>query len=432
MISNAPSVATTPEPGHAPAPGPSGDRAQIGSYFAVLTLASTLGHPDGLLRLPIQFWLKDQLDTGPRGLAIFEAAACAPVYLAFLFGFLRDHWRPFRAKDRGYLILSALTALGCYVWLASGRVDYARLLIAVLMAGAAYQLMHAAAEALMTSIAQRQLMTGRLSALSEFGEASAGVMAALAGGWMVAHATMPTILLIAAGCSAVVLLQGFFRPRAIFSGEAKIVERERGASIRVLLRHRAIWPTTLIIFLWSFSPGYHTPLLFYLTEDVQISSIAYGVCQAVDCIGITAATVMYVWLCRHLPLRRLLWWSIALSAFPGLIFLLVENAPQAVGASFLLALLIGFMNTSIGDLLMRAAPEGLEGSYRMLGVSAFAVGGAMGDVFGAWVYEHGGLLPCLIVEAVVTLCIFPALRRLPPGLIASRESEAEDRTSASE
>jgi predicted MFS family arabinose efflux permease len=269
-------------------------------------------------------------------------------------------------------------------------------------------------------------MTGRLSALSEFGEAASGVLAALGGGWMVTHASMSTILLIAAGCSAVILLQGFFKPRVIFSGEEEIVEREKIASVRVLLRHRAIWPTMLIIFLWSFSPGYHTPLLFYLTEDVGISSVAYGVCQAVDCIGVTAATVLYVWLCRHQPLRRLLWWSISLSVLPGLVFLLVRNAPQAVGASFLLAVLIGFMNTSIGDLLMRASPEGLEGSYRMIGVSAFAMGGAMGDVFGAWVYERSGLLPCLIVEAVLTLCIFPALRRLPPALIASREAESEE------
>src|SRR6185436_3009499 len=123
-------------------------RLQIGLYFGTLTLASGLGHPGGLLRLPVQFWLKDRLDIGPQGLAVFEAVVFAPVYLAFFFGFLRDHWRPFRSGDRGYLIVSALAAIGCYGWLASGTVDYHRLMVGVLLAVAAYQLLHAASEAL--------------------------------------------------------------------------------------------------------------------------------------------------------------------------------------------------------------------------------------------------------------------------------------------
>ena len=427
MILNETSVAAAPGPVRSPVPAPRRGHAQIGFYFATLTLATGLGHPDGLLRLPIQFWLKDQLGTSPQGLAWFEALACTPIYLAFLFGFLRDHWRPsHRWHDRGYLLFSGLAAIGCYVWLAADHLDYARLLVAVLLAGAAYQLIHAAAEALMTTAAQRHLMTGRLSALSEFGEAMAGILAALLGGWMVSHVSIQAIFLIAAGCSGVILLQSFWKPRAIFSGEGTSVPRQGLVSIGVLLRHPALRPTGLIILLWSFSPGYHTPLLYYLTDDVRISSGAYGICQAVDCIGITVAAAAYAWLCHRVSLKRLLWWSIGLSVFPGLVFLLVRSAPQAVAASFLLALLVGFMNTSLGDLLMRAAPEGLEGSYRMLGVSAYAVGGAMGDVFGAWVYEHGGLVPCLIIEAVITACIFPALRRLPQHLIASSEAELKE------
>jgi MFS family permease len=248
----------------------------------------------------------------------------------------------------------------------------------------------------------------------------------------VSHASMRTIFLVAASCTAVVVLQVIWKPRAIFAEEQNAIPRRGVASIRELLGHPALWPTTWIIVLWSFSPGYHTPLLFYLTEEVGISSTAYGVCQAMDCIGITAATFIYTWLCRRAPLRRLLWWSICLCAFPGVAFLLVRNAPQAVAASFLLALFVGFMNTSIGDLLMRASPIGLEGSYRMFGVSAFAVGGALGDVSGAWIYEHGGLVPCLVIEAVITLCILPALRRLPQRLIASREAEPQEQPRASD
>ena len=48
------------------AAGPQRGHLQIGFYFGILTLASGLGHPDGLLRLPIQFWLKDLLGASPH------------------------------------------------------------------------------------------------------------------------------------------------------------------------------------------------------------------------------------------------------------------------------------------------------------------------------------------------------------------------------
>ena len=41
-------------------------------------------------------------------------------------------------------------------------------------------------------------------------------------------------------------------------------------------------------------------------------------------------------------------------------------------------------------------------------------------------YEWGGLVPCLAIEAVITLCIFPALRWLPHALIATSESGIEE------
>lgn len=407
-------------------------RRQIGLYFGLLAISAGLGHPGGLLRLPIQFWLKDNLNVGPQALAVFEAVLFAPVYVAFAFGFLRDHWRPFRSGDRGYLMVSALAAIGCYLWLAAGTVNYHRLLVGGLLAVAAYQLLHAASEALMTWVAQRHLMTGRLSALNEFGDALVGVFAALMGGWMVGHVSMHVVFLIAAGCTAAVVLQSFWKPRVIFAAQEIIVPEPGVASFVRLLRNRPLRAVMLIILLWSFSPGWHTPLLYYLTDKVGISSEVYGICQAMDYVGISAATALYFWACVRIPLGRLLWWGIVLNIIPGVLFLGVHSAAQAVAASLVIWLLLGFLTTAIGDLLTRSCPAGLEGSCQMLGASAFIVAGSVGDIFGAWLYEKGGLLPCIIIEAVFTISIIPVLRQLPPALVASREFEPDQRKQAVE
>jgi hypothetical protein len=59
----------------------------------------------------------------------------------------------------------------------------------------------------------------------------------------------------------------------------------------------------------------------------------------------------------------------------------------------------------------------------MLGASAFVIAGTVGNVVGAWLYEHGGLVPCIVTEAVFTVALIPVLWRLPHTLIASRDRE---------
>ena len=68
---------------------------QLGAYFAVLMLTLGLAEPTGLVSLPLLFWLKDGLGLRPQAIAAFEAVALAPLYFGFVFGFVRDRWRPF-------------------------------------------------------------------------------------------------------------------------------------------------------------------------------------------------------------------------------------------------------------------------------------------------------------------------------------------------
>lgn len=67
---------------------------KIYAYFAILNLALGLGAPTGLAAIPIGYFLKDHLHLSPLGLAAFVAIASTPAYFGFLFGFLRDRWRP--------------------------------------------------------------------------------------------------------------------------------------------------------------------------------------------------------------------------------------------------------------------------------------------------------------------------------------------------
>jgi len=401
-------------------------RRQIGVYFGLLMLSNGLGDPTGLVSLPVLFLLKDHLHLGPAAVAVFEAITLIPHYCSFLFGVLRDRWRPFGLGDRGYLMLAAPVAVGCYAWLAAGPVSYGRLLAGMVAAMIAYQMLDVASQALLTRVAQREAMTGRLSALTEAVETAASVICMLAGGWMAARWSPGAPFLVAAAFTMAVFVQAFWRPASCFSADRGGNEKGTGRNVRPLaqlLRQRGWWITLTILLLYNFSPGWGTPFLYYLTDKVGLSSEAFGVCKAVQYGSMMVAPAVYGILCGRLPLRRLLWWAVTLNIFPGFLFLLIGGVLQGIAVSAVAGLLNGFASVALFDLLMRSCPKDLEGSSGMAGVSAFGLAGAAGDLLGAWLYPRGGFTLCLTLDAMATALILPLLLRLPSELISTRDGE---------
>ncbi len=223
----------------------SGTRAPILGYFLILFLAGGLGAPAGIAAIPIGYFLKDALHLSPVDMAIFVAIASTPAYFGFVPGFIRDRFRPRKMGDRAYLLFGALVALGAYLYLGvAPAIDYARLLYAALVAGVAYLIIMAAAQALMTGVAQEHLMTGRLSVVAGLGTFVPAVIAALLGGWLVAHVTARAVFIIAASITAAIAVQSFWRLDAVIAFENAAQRRATPgtSALRRLERHRAIWP----------------------------------------------------------------------------------------------------------------------------------------------------------------------------------------------
>ena len=68
-----------------------------GALLLLLNFASPGG---GLIGVPISFFLKNKLHLQAHELALFNLWTSAPLYAAFVFGFLRDRWSPFGRGDR--------------------------------------------------------------------------------------------------------------------------------------------------------------------------------------------------------------------------------------------------------------------------------------------------------------------------------------------
>jgi MFS family permease len=395
------------------------------SYFAILNIAIGLGSPLGIAAIPINYFLKDSLHLSPVRLAVFLAIATAPVCVGFLFGFMRDRWRTARWGDRQYLFVSALAAAGVYLWLATSTIDYLKLLLLALLVVTAYVMIFAAAQALMTGVAQAHGMTGLLSVAFGFGIFAPAVLSALAGGWLVDHVSVRGVFLIAAGVTLAIALQALWRLKAVNDFERVRVRGEDGfAALRRLLGHRPLWPAAAIFFLWNFSPGWGTPMFYHLTERVRISSELFGTFTALQSLFFLPTTLLYGVLCLRAPLSRLLWWGTIVAILQGPIMFLALGPASTMLVAVLYGLFGGFATAAYIDLIMRSCPKGLEGTAMMVAqTSTFAIAGSSGNLLGSWIYSRGGFASAVIITTLATALIVPLLRSVPPELTATHDGQ---------
>jgi len=398
------------------------------SYFVILNLAVGLGSPLGIAAIPISYYLKDRLHLSSIGLAVFSAIVSIPVCVAFLFGFVRDRWRSASWGDRQYLLLSAVCAAGVYLWLAISTIDYFKMVWLVFIVVTVYVMIFAAAQALMTGVAQARGMTGRLSAVFGIGYFTPAVLSALAGGWLVEHLSVQETFLIAASVTLVIALQTFWPLQAAREFERLSGRAESGvAALRRLIGHKPLWPATAIFFLWNFSPGWGTPMFYHLTERVRISSELFGTFTALQSAFFLPTTLLYGVLCVRAPLSRLLWWGTIVAVLQGPIMFLAQGPTSTMMVAILYGLFGGFATAAYVDLIMRSCPRGLEGTAIMVAqTSTFALAGNSGNLLGSWIYSKGGFSWAVIITTLATAVIVPVLQSVPAELTATRDGEQID------
>src|SRR5450631_4921205 len=85
-------------------------------YLGILIVLLAFGGPSGgLFDIPISFFLKNKLHLEAHEVAEFRLVAAIPLYLSFIFGFIRDMWNPFGMRDRGFMLLFGTISASLYV-----------------------------------------------------------------------------------------------------------------------------------------------------------------------------------------------------------------------------------------------------------------------------------------------------------------------------
>ena len=398
-------------------------------YFTPLTLLVFLALPNGfLLDIATSFMLKNQLRATPEQVANFRLLTAVPVYLSFFFGLARDLWNPFGLRDRGlFLIFGTITA-AVFFWMTTVPLTYRGLLISVFVVMLSFGFVAAAARGLLALISQEQLMSGRLSALWNAVSSAPYVFGAFAAGYLAGLTPAHTFGLIALLCAAIALY-GLWKPAAVFS-HAYELPSAMGTSLlgdlKRLVRHRAAYPAVLLVCLCQFTPGFNTPLQYYLANELHAPDWVYGDFLGIMQAGYIPAAGVYGWLCTRVPLRKPLWWATLLWLPAAVPLLFMHSSASVLWFAVPIGLANGFAFTAFWDLSMRSCPPGLQGALMMLVAGMYELAYRGGDFVGTRIYASSaahGFAYCVLAATATSALMLVVLLLIPRELVATADGE---------
>ena len=413
------------------------ERHGIFLYLGILIILLAFGGPSGgLIDIPISFFLKNRLHLTAHEVATFRLIAAIPLYLSFVFGFIRDIWNPLGIRDRGFMLLfGGITAL-LYVLCAFTPMTYATLLAAVVLLTASFLFVSSAQNGLTSVIGQQHAMTGQVSAVWNVFLSIPTVGALLIGGKLSGlleekdpDQALRILFLVGAAIMTVIALYALWKPAEVFDN----VRVEDGTGrhpiedMKRLVRHWPIYPAMLIWLLWNFAPGSTTPLQYHLQNTLHATDAQWGEWNAIFAASFIPTYIVYGLLCRKFPLKTLLLWGTFL-AIPQMVPLLfTDTVTQALIAAIPIGLMGGLATGAYLDLIIRSCPRGLQGTTLMMSWSLYYVVSRFGDVLGTHLYDrYGGFAVCVIAITIVYALILPALLLVPKHLITTADGQTPE------
>jgi predicted MFS family arabinose efflux permease len=417
-------VTTAPETGTAEATAQS-DLRRWTLIIGAGVLATTLSQP-AVIRLPLQRLLKSDLQVSRQAMASFFAVAAAAWYFKPLAGILSDSVPIFGTRRRHYLLLSAAAASA--LWLLLGVVPrtYASLLGAVVAVNAMLVVGSTVAGALLVEAGQRYHATGRLTSTRYVVQNTCILLGGPLGGYLATRSLGLTTVVGAVAAVSVVPVAAVLlrevpgpgrRPAEAWAAAA--------AQLRELARDRPLWAAAGLLLLVYLAPGFQTPLYYYQTDTLNLSSgFIGGLGLVAGAFGLLGA-LLYGLLCVRVRLRPLLALGIVCSTAATLMYLFYRSGTAAILIEAQNGFFLTLAELPLMDLAARATRKGGEGLGFALMMSVRNGALALSDIIGSHLVDQYqiGFLHLVWLNAATTALVLLAVPFLPHALMDRSDGE---------
>jgi MFS family permease len=401
-----------------------------GFLLVLMNFSSPAG---GMIDIPVTFFLKNRMHLEANELAVFKLWIGAPLFLGFVFGFIRDRWSPFGGGDRAHLMIFGVTTALIYGVMSLINPTYSVFLLGIFVATMAFRMVSSAAYGITNTIARKHAVSGQMSSVISICSGLPDLLSFIGGGILSqtlegqgAAAAARILFLCAAGLMIAIAVMGLSGPKWVFEeARHEVSEINILQDLRRIVRHWPIYPAMLIQLLWQFSPATGTVLQYHIVDHLHATDTQWGLWQGIFFGSFIPIYTAYALLSRRFSLRPLLWFGFTLAVFQMCPLLFVHNAIGALIAAAPMGIIGGIAQAAIVDLTIRSAPPGSQGTMMMLFYALYYLSIRFGDLFGTWIYDrHGGFIPSVVVTIIVYVLILPVILLVPRRLTATKDGEA--------
>lgn len=378
-----------PSPPGAPA-GPRRDTLALSLLFGTLYFVQGIAEPgEGLITQPVRSMLKgwghSAGDIALLGLVIGLPWSFKPLY-----GLLTD-FVPFAgSRRRSYLIAtSGLTTLSL-LWLYFDPPSpgaYYGLMALLLLPTLGVAFSDVVADGFMIDKGRPRGITGLLQSVQWGSNYTAGILAALIGGWLAQTGRQEAGFLICAAVTGVAFVLAVF---AVDEDRPAPPRESPAGAVRALgaaLRDPLILAVGAFLFLWSFQPFSPSVLYIYATREIGLSEQFYGTTMALLSLAAVAGSVAYGFYCRRVRFMTLIHLSIAAGVACTGAYWFLRGARSAVAVT----LLVGFTYVTATliqlDLTARVCPPRVAATLFALMMALSNLSLSLADGTGGLIYD---------------------------------------------
>jgi predicted MFS family arabinose efflux permease len=406
----------------APAPRTAEEQRDISRlmlFFAIVYVVEGIGQARvGIIFQPLSYYLKVNGWT-PLEVTAYFAVLNFPWVIKPAFGLVSDFIPLFGFRRKSYLILSSLVAAGAYAGIAR-LTEPAEFAFLLLLTSYAMATSSTLCGALLVENGRSFRQSSMFVSQQWLWFYIAIMASAFAGGALVQQLSPASALQAAAAVAAAAPLAVILGVLVLLNEARATVDRREMRltleSMLAALKSRQLCVVAGFLFLYSFAPGFGTPLYYFMTDTLQFSQAYIGVLVSITSAGWIAGALVHRWILRRMSAKSLLYLSIGLGTLAAASFLLLTDEITAALVNF--ASGVAAMIATIASLTLAAqyCPRRAEG---------FAFAGLMSIMnlaeicslnVGAFLYERvfdNQLGPLIVVSAASTAFAFvlvPLLR----------------------